>query len=69
MKLNHLDIVRLGDSCQCDVVEIEDVLVQFSYGSQSFVQNVCHVPELTRSLMSSGELVDIGYKVIFASQS
>ena len=62
-----LGIVRLGDSSQCDVVGIRDVLVQFSNGSQFPVQNVHHVSELTCSLMSTGQLDDVGYKVIFAS--
>ena len=46
-----------------------DVMVKFSDGSQILVQNVHHVPELTRSLMSVGKLDDFGYKVIFASKS
>ena len=33
------------------------------------VQNVRHMPELTRSLMSVGKLDDFGYKVIFSSKS
>ena len=64
-----LGTVRLGDSHQCDVIGIGDVMIQFSDGSQFTVQNVRHVPELTRSLMSVGQLDDIGFKVIFASQS
>ena len=41
----------------CD--DIGDVMVQFSDGSQFLVQNVCHVPELSCSLMSFGQLDDI----------
>ena len=64
-----LGTVRLGDSHQCDVIGIGDVMVQFSDGSQFTIQNVRHVLELTRSLMSVGQLDNIGFKVIFASQS
>ena len=63
-----LGIVRLGDSYQCDVIGIGDVVVQFSDGSQFTVQNVRHVPKLTRSLMSVGKLYDTGFKVTSASQ-
>ena len=46
-----------------------DVMVKFSDGSQILVQNVHHVPELSRSLLSVGQLENIGFKVIFAVQS
>ena len=64
-----LGTIRIGDSRQCDVVGIGHVIVQFSDGSQILVQNVRNVPKLTRSLMSVEQLDDIGYKVMFASQS
>ena len=64
-----LGTVRLGDSHHCDVIDIGDVMVQFFDGSQFTVPNVRHVPKLTRSLLSVGQLDNIGFKVIFAAQS
>ena len=61
--------VRLGDSHQCDVIGIGDISMHFSDGSHLTIKDVRHVPQLTRSLMSVGQLDDNGYKVIFASQS
>ena len=36
---------------------------------QVTMKNVCHVPQLSRSLMYVGQLDDNGNKIIFASQS
>jgi hypothetical protein len=49
------------------MIGIGDVMVQFFDGSQFILQNARHMPQLTRSLMSVGQLDDIGFKVIFAS--
>ena len=44
-------------------------MVQLCDGFHILAQNVRHVLELTRSLMSIGQLDDSRYKVIFSSKS
>ena len=41
----------------------------FANGSTFVLKNVRHVPKLTKSLISMGQLDDVGYHVIFGFQS
>ena len=55
-----LEKVRFGDSHQCGVIDIGDTSMHFSDGSHLTIKNVRHVPQLTRSLVSVGQLDDNG---------
>ena len=61
--------VSLGDSYECNIVGIGDICMILPNGTQFKIEKVCHVPRLTRNLLSVGMLDDIGYKVSFANQS
>ena len=45
--------------------------MQFTFpnGSTFLLKNVRHVPKLTKSLISTGQLDDLGYAITFGSQS
>ena len=64
MKPSHLGKLDL-ETHQCDVIGIRDMSMDFSDGSHLTIKDARHVPQLTRSLMSVGQLDDNGYKVIF----
>ena len=65
---NH-GTISLGDSYECDIVSIGDICMILPNGTQFKIEKVCHVPRLTRNLLSVGMLDDIGYKVSFINQS
>ena len=65
----HYGSVRLGDSFTCEITGFKNICCQFPNGSLFTLHNVCHVLALTKSLISTGQLDDIGYHTVFGSQS
>ena len=63
------EFVHLANNYVCDVVGVGDVEFKFPNGSSFTLKNVCHVPKLTKSLISTGQLDDLGYATTFGSQS
>ena len=61
--------VTLGNSFACDIVGIGDIPMVLSNGMRFVVENVRHVPCLTRNLISIPQLDDLGYKVTFSQLS
>ena len=62
-------IVRLGDSYELDIIGIGDVKVQMHNGTTFVLQDVRHVPKLTKSLLSTGQLDELGYTTVFGNGS
>ena len=60
---------HLGSNCACDILGVGDIKFSFANGSSFTVKNVCHVPKLTKSLISAGQLDDSGYQTIFGFHS
>lgn len=61
--------VKLGDSHQLEVLGIGDVKLCMTNGTQFMLKNVRHVPQLSKSLVSVGQLDDHGYTTVFANGS
>ena len=55
----------LGNGLACDIVGVGDVQVCFNNGSTFTLQDVIHVPLLTKNLVSAGQLDDVGYTCTF----
>ena len=51
--------VRLGNGTACNIVGVNDVQVHLKNGSTFTLQNVRHVPLLTKNLVSVGQLDDL----------
>ena len=64
----ELGKVYLGDDEPCNIVGIGDVTINLM-GSKWCLKNVRHVPKLTRSLISVGQLGDDGYVSTFTGDS
>lgn len=62
-------IVKLGDSYALDIVGVGDIKLMLPNGTEFVLHNVRHVPELAKSLISTGQLDDLGYTTIFGNQS
>ena len=45
-----------------------NITLKFSTSSTLVIKNVCHVPKLTRNLISCGHLDDLGYKIEVQNQ-
>ena len=58
--------VTLGDSYSCDIVGIGDIAMVLSNGYKFILENVRHMPCLTRNLISFSRLDDLGLKVSFS---
>jgi len=61
--------VRLGNDYACEIMGVGDVQLKFKQGSTFTLKNVRHVPKLTKSLISSGQLDDGGYTTTFGDNS
>ena len=61
--------ITLGKTFACDIIGIGDIPMVLSNGMRFVVENVCHVPCLTRNLISIPQLDDLGYKVTFSQSS
>ena len=61
--------VRLGNDYACEIIGVGDVQLKFQSGSTFTLKNVRHVPKLTKSLISAGQLDDGGYSTIFGDSS
>ena len=59
--------VHLGNDYVRYIVGVGDVQFTFPNCSTFLLKNVCHVPKLTKSLISTGQLDDIGYATTFGS--
>jgi ATP-binding cassette subfamily B (MDR/TAP) protein 1 len=56
-----LDPVRIGNSQHCAVIGIGIVELNLPGGSTIVLHDVWHVPEVTRSLISVGQLDEAGF--------
>jgi ATP-binding cassette subfamily B (MDR/TAP) protein 1 len=61
-----LDPVRVGNSQHCAVIGIGTVELNLPGGSTIVLHDVRHVPELTRSLISVGQLDEAGFRTTFS---
>ena len=61
----ELGKVYLGDDEPCDIDGKGNVMVSLSNGSTLKLRNVKHIPKLKRNLISVGQFVDGGMKIIF----
>ena len=57
--------VYLADSTALDVVGMGDVRILLPNGSVWLLENVRHIPNLRRNLISVGQLDDEGHAIIF----
>ena len=48
---------------------IGNVQLRFQNGSSFLLKNVRHVPSLTKSLISTGQLDDVGYTCVFGDSA
>ena len=55
-------IVRLGNGQECKLAGTEEVPIQLPNGNIITLHQVWHVPDLKRSLISIGILVEYGYR-------
>ncbi|MCO5605662.1 hypothetical protein L7F22_059845 [Adiantum nelumboides] len=62
-------MVRLGNNYACDIIGARDIKLSLPNGSIFTLTNVRHVPKLTKSLISTGQLHDAGYHTTFGNQS
>ena len=53
--------VRLENGYACEIVGVGDMQLKFQHGSTFTLKNVRHVPKLTKSLISAGQLDDAGF--------
>ena len=60
-------VVHLGDNYACEIAAIGTVQLQFQHGSALTLQHVRHVPQLKKSLISTGQLDDDGFHTTFAN--
>ena len=57
--------VRLGNNFACDIKGIGNIKLKFQSGATFLLKDVRHVPNLTKSLISTGQLDDEGYTCIY----
>ncbi|MCO5562375.1 hypothetical protein L7F22_016002 [Adiantum nelumboides] len=57
--------VKFGDSHHVDLCGIGDIKLSIRNGTEFMLRSVRHVSKLTKSLMSVGQLGDLGYSVVF----
>ncbi|MCO5612796.1 hypothetical protein L7F22_067067 [Adiantum nelumboides] len=62
-------VVHFGNNYACDIVGAGDIKLSSLNGSVFTLTNVRHVPKLTKSLISTGQLDDDGYHTTFGNQS
>ncbi|MCO5569108.1 hypothetical protein L7F22_022815 [Adiantum nelumboides] len=62
-------MVHLGNNYACDIIGAGDIKLSLPNGSIFTFTNVRHVPKLTKSLISTGQLDDAGYHTTFGNQS
>jgi ATP-binding cassette subfamily B (MDR/TAP) protein 1 len=58
----NLDPVRVGNSQHCAVISTGTVELNLQGGSTIVLHDVRHVPELTRLLISVGQLDEVGFR-------
>ena len=63
----HSDSVRVGNSQHCAVIGIGTIELNLPGGSTLVLHNVRHVPELSRPLISVGQLDEAGIHAGFSS--
>ncbi|MCO5592326.1 hypothetical protein L7F22_046327 [Adiantum nelumboides] len=61
--------IKLGDSHQLEILGIGDVKVCMANGTQFMLKDVRHVPKLSKSLVSMGQLDELGYTTVFGNGS
>ena len=60
--------VHLGNNYACDIVGLGSVQFSFADGMTFVLHNVRHVPQLKKSLISTGQLDDAGYHTTFGDK-
>ena len=61
--------VCLGNDHACEIKGVGDVKLKFQQGSTFILKNVQHVPQLTKSLISTGQLDDARYTCVYGDSS
>ena len=61
--------VRLGNNFACDIKGIGNIKLKFQSGATFLLKDICHVLDLTKSLISTGQLDDEGYTCIYGNNS
>ena len=59
--------VYLGNDRACKILGIGDVVIEQANGKKHTLTNVRHVPEITKNLISAGQLDEAGYVVTFGN--
>ena len=59
--------VKVGDAYELEISGIGDIKLVLHNGTQFMLQNVRHVPQLAKSLISVGQLDDLGYSTHFGN--
>ena len=67
LRLGNFGSVRLADGAILDVTGIGDVDLKTSLGTTWTLKSVRLIPDLTRMLLSVGQLDDQGYHVLFGN--
>lgn len=62
--VNHK--VKLGDDMEVEVLGKGSVLVKMVGGVQKLIHDIKYVPSLAHNLLSIGQLISSGYKVVFS---
>ncbi|MCO5573535.1 hypothetical protein L7F22_027306 [Adiantum nelumboides] len=62
-------MVCLGNNYACDIIGAGDIKLSLPNCSIFTLTNVRHVPKLTKSLITTGQLDDVGYHTTFGNQS
>ncbi|MCO5609852.1 hypothetical protein L7F22_064084 [Adiantum nelumboides] len=62
-------LVKLGDSHQLEILGIGDVKICMANGTQFLLKDVRHVPKLSKSLVSTRQLDELGYTTVFGNGS
>ena len=62
-------IVKLGDAYELEICGMGDIKLVLRNGTEFMLRNVRHVPKLAKSLISAGQLDDMGYTTSFGNGS
>ena len=57
--------VWIGNDFSCDIKGIGDIKLKFQNGATFVFKDICHDPELTKSLILTEQLDDEGYTCIY----
>ena len=60
--------IKVGDAYELEISGIGDIKLVLHNGTEFMLQNVRHVPQIAKSLISVGQLDDMGYHTTFGAQ-